>query len=119
LVLEAFDTLLNKRGYEAAERFRSPNHDQHSAHIKPGRDGRFDLIWSAPATLRHEAGHRRRRKRLRDRPRPIHPDWKTEELEVADCLLAEDWSVLRDEATDQACNVKIHLANSEPSTHGT
>jgi hypothetical protein len=26
LVLEAFDTLLNKRGYEAAERFRSPNH---------------------------------------------------------------------------------------------
>jgi hypothetical protein len=56
LVLEAFDTLLNKRGYEAAERFRSQNYDQHSAHIKPWRDGRFDLICSAPATLRHEAG---------------------------------------------------------------
>jgi predicted SnoaL-like aldol condensation-catalyzing enzyme len=56
LVLEAFDTLLNKRGYKAAERFWSPNYIQHSAHIKPGRDGLFDLIRSAPATLRHEAG---------------------------------------------------------------
>ncbi|PYX06894.1 MAG: hypothetical protein DMG85_12545 [Acidobacteria bacterium] len=39
LVLEAFDTLFNKRDYEAAQRYWSPNYIQHSAHIPPGRDG--------------------------------------------------------------------------------
>ena len=38
LVLEAFDTLFNKRDYAAAERFWSPNYIQHSAHIAPGRE---------------------------------------------------------------------------------
>ena len=33
LVLEAFDTLFNKRDYEAALRYWSPNYIQHSAHI--------------------------------------------------------------------------------------
>ena len=33
LVLEAFDTLFNKRDYAAAERYWSPNYIQHSAHI--------------------------------------------------------------------------------------
>ena len=39
LVLEAFDTLFNKRDYAAAERFWSDRYIQHSAHIAPGRDG--------------------------------------------------------------------------------
>jgi predicted SnoaL-like aldol condensation-catalyzing enzyme len=56
LVLEAFDMLFNKRNYQEAERFWSPNYIQHSAHIKPGRDGLFDLIRSSPATLRYEPG---------------------------------------------------------------
>jgi predicted SnoaL-like aldol condensation-catalyzing enzyme len=37
IVLEAFETLFNKRDYVAAERFWSPNYIQHSAHIAPGR----------------------------------------------------------------------------------
>jgi predicted SnoaL-like aldol condensation-catalyzing enzyme len=56
LVLEAFDTLFNKRDYKAAERYWSASYLQHSAHIKPGRDGLFDLIRSSPATLRYEPG---------------------------------------------------------------
>jgi len=56
LVLEAFDTLFNKRDYAAAERFWSPDYIQHSAHIEPGRKGPFDLIKSLPPTLRYEAG---------------------------------------------------------------
>ena len=36
LVLEAFDTLFNKRDYAAAERYWSPDYIQHSAHIAPG-----------------------------------------------------------------------------------
>ena len=48
LVLEAFDTLFNKRDYGAAERFWSPIYIQHSAHIEPGREGLFNLIKSLP-----------------------------------------------------------------------
>ena len=54
LVLEAFDTLFNKRDYAGAERFWSTRYIQHSAHIGPGREGLFDLIRSAPAALRYE-----------------------------------------------------------------
>src|ERR1700687_1751454 len=56
LVLEAFDTLFNKRDYAAADRFWSPDYIQHSAHIEPGREGLFNLIKSLPATLKYEAG---------------------------------------------------------------
>ena len=56
LVLEAFDTLFNKRDYVAAERYWSPTYIQHSAHIAPGREGLFDLIKSMPPTLKYEPG---------------------------------------------------------------
>src|SRR3954453_21652998 len=56
LVLEAFDTLFNKRDYAAAERYWSPSYVQHSAHIAPGRDGLFNLIKSIPPTLKYEPG---------------------------------------------------------------
>ena len=36
IVLEAFDTLFNRRDYAAAESFWSPTYVQHSAHIPPG-----------------------------------------------------------------------------------
>ncbi len=54
LVLEAFDTLFNKRDYAAAEKFWSPHYIQHSAHIAPGREGLFDLIKSLPPTLKYD-----------------------------------------------------------------
>src|SRR5437879_12747468 len=54
LVLEAFDTLFNKRDYHAAERFWSERYLQHSAHIARGRDGLFNLIRTLPATLKYE-----------------------------------------------------------------
>jgi hypothetical protein len=56
LVLEAFDTLFNKRDYEAAARYWSPNYIQHSAHIEPGREGLFNLIKASPASLKYEPG---------------------------------------------------------------
>ena len=106
LVLEAFDTLFNKRDYQEAERFWSPNYIQHSAHIKPGRDGLFDLIRSSPATLRYEPGtivaegnyvivHGR----FTNTGRP--KNWIAADIvRVADGLLAEHWDVLQDEATE-------------------
>src|SRR6266446_6736376 len=54
LVLDAFETLFNKRDYSAAEKYWSPNYIQHSAHIEPGRKGLFNLIRNAPDTLRYE-----------------------------------------------------------------
>jgi len=56
IVLEAFETLFNKRDYAAAERFWSPKYIQHSANIAPGREGLFDLVKAAPAELRYENG---------------------------------------------------------------
>lgn len=50
IVLEAFDTLFNKRDYAAAERFWSPKYIQHGAHIPPGREGLFGLVRSTPDT---------------------------------------------------------------------
>ena len=56
LVLQAFDTLFNKRDYNAAERYWSSNYIQHSAHIAPGRDSLFNLVRSTPPTLKYEPG---------------------------------------------------------------
>jgi hypothetical protein len=56
LVLEAFDTLFDKRDYEAAARYWAPNYIPHSAHIEPGREGLFNLLNTSPASLKYEPG---------------------------------------------------------------
>ncbi len=105
LVLQAFDTLFNKRDYKAAERFWSPNYIQHSAHIAPGREGLFNLVRSLPAELRYEAGpivadgefvivHGR----FSGTGRPRN-SIAVDIVRIADRLLAEHWDVLQDEAT--------------------
>jgi predicted SnoaL-like aldol condensation-catalyzing enzyme len=105
LVLEAFDTLFNKRDYVAAERFWSSNYVQHSAHIEPGREGLFNLVRGSPASLMYEPGvigadgdfvivHGRfsGTERLRK--------WiAADVVRVADGVLVEHWDVLQDEAT--------------------
>jgi predicted SnoaL-like aldol condensation-catalyzing enzyme len=106
LVLQAFDTRFNKWDYQAAERFWSPNYVQHSAHIKPGRDGLFELIRSSPMALRYEPGtivaegdqvivHGRFTNTGRPR------NWiAADVVRVADGQLAEHSDVLQDEATE-------------------
>jgi predicted SnoaL-like aldol condensation-catalyzing enzyme len=105
LVLEAFDTLFNKRDYARAERYWSPNYIQHSAHIEPGREGLFNLIKSAPPTLKYEPGvivaegdfvivHGR----FSGNGRPV--SWiAADVVRIADGVLAEHWDVLEDEVT--------------------
>jgi predicted SnoaL-like aldol condensation-catalyzing enzyme len=105
LVLQAFDTLFNKRDYKAAERYWSSNYIQHSAHIAPGRDGLFNLVKSTPGTLKYEPGlivaendyvivHGR----FSGTGRP--KNWiAADVVRVADGVLAEHWDVLQDEAT--------------------
>jgi len=105
LVLDAFDTLFNKRDYQAAERYWSPNYIQHSAHIEPGRDGLFNLIRSAPDTLRYEhhlilaeGDYVIVHGRFSGNGRPVA--WiAADVLRIEGGRLAEHWDVLQDEAT--------------------
>ena len=105
LVLEAFDTLFNKRDYRTAERFWSPNYIQHSAHIAPGRDGLFALIRSLPQTLRYEnqlivaeGDYVMAHGRFAGIGRPAA--WVAADVvRFENGLLTEHWDVLQDEAT--------------------
>ena len=54
IVLEAFDTLFNRRDLAAAARFWSPEYIQHSAHVPAGRDGLFQLAAAAPPEMNYE-----------------------------------------------------------------
>ena len=114
LVLEAFDTLFNKRDYAAAERFWSPRYIQHSAHIEPGRAGLFNLVKTLPPTLRYEPGtimadgdfviaHGRF-----SGFQPV--SWIVADiLRIADGLLVEHWDVIQDEATEAQSKSKAPM----------
>ena len=105
IVLKAFDTLFNKRDYDAAAKFWSPEYIQHSAHIGPGRQGLFDLIKAAPPELRYEnhvAAADGEYVLLHGRfsgngmPRA----WIAADLvRMVNGILVEHWDVLQDEAT--------------------
>jgi predicted SnoaL-like aldol condensation-catalyzing enzyme len=53
IVLEAFDTLFNRKDVAAAEAFWSPDYIQHSALVPAGRAGLFSTIQGAP-DMRYE-----------------------------------------------------------------
>ena len=107
LVLEAFDTLFNKRDYATAERFWSPEYIQHSAHIAPGRGGLFNLIKSLPPTLKYEPGtivaegdfvivHGR----FSGLGAPVN--WIAADIvRIQDGIMVEHWDVIQDEATEE------------------
>jgi predicted SnoaL-like aldol condensation-catalyzing enzyme len=105
LVLDAFDTLFNKRDYAAAEKYWSPDYIQHSAHIEPGRDGLFNLIRSMPNTLRYEHqlivaedDYVIVHGRFSGYGRPVN--WIAADIvRIENGRLAEHWDVLQDEAT--------------------
>ena len=106
IVLEAFETLFNKRDYAAAERFWSPNYIQHSAHIAPGREGLFTLIKSLPTTLKYEPGTIVGERdfvivhgRFSGFGAPVN--WIAADiLRVQNGILVEHWDVIQDEAAE-------------------
>ena len=115
LVLEAFDTLFNKRDYVAAERYWSPYYIQHSAHIEPGREGLFKLIKSLPPTLRYESAtivaegdfvivHGR----FSGFGAPVN--WIAADiLRIQDGILVEHWDVIQDEVTEEQSQSKAPM----------
>jgi predicted SnoaL-like aldol condensation-catalyzing enzyme len=105
LVLEAFDTLFNKRDYAAAEKFWSPRYIQHSAHIAPGREGLFNLIKSMPPMFKYESREIVAEEdfvivhgRFSGIGQPVN--WIAADIvRIKDGVLAEHWDVIEDEAT--------------------
>jgi len=107
LVLDAFDTLFNKRDYAAAKKYWSPRYIQHSAHIAPGRDGLFNLIKGLPPTLKYEPGTIVAEKdfvivhgRFSGFGQPVN--WIAADiLRIKNGVLVEHWDVIQDEATQE------------------
>jgi predicted SnoaL-like aldol condensation-catalyzing enzyme len=107
-VLEAFETLFNKRDYAAAQRFWSPNYIQHSAHIPPGREGLFVLVKGTPASLHYENGltvangdYVLLHGRFTGMGLPTN--WIVVDIvRLENGQLAEHWDVIEDEATKEA-----------------
>lgn len=105
LVLEAFDTLFNRRDYVAAERYWSDRYIQHSAHIAPGRGGLFNLVRALPSTLRYESrlvvaegDYVIAHGRFSGNGRPAA--WIAADIvRMEDGKLAEHWDVLQEEAS--------------------
>lgn len=107
LVLQAFDTLFNKRDYAAAESFWSPRYIQHSAHIPPGRDGLFSLVKASPPALKYEHGliiaegdfvflHGKYSNT------GLPANWIIVDIvRIENGILAEHWDVIQDEATKE------------------
>ena len=125
LVLEAFDTLFNKRDYIAAERYWSPDYIQHSAHIAPGRDGLFNLVKGLPPTLKYERGvivadgdfvivHGR----FSGFGAPVN--WIAADiLRIENGILVEHWDVIQDEATEEQSKSKAPMLGSSFPVYAT
>jgi predicted SnoaL-like aldol condensation-catalyzing enzyme len=119
-VLEAFETLFNKRDYAMALNFWSPNYIQHSAHIPPGREGLFGLVKNIPATLRYEnqlivangdfVMLHGRFKGLG----PGIPNWIVVDIvRVENGVLTEHWDVIEDEATRASSKSGLPMFGSD------
>jgi predicted SnoaL-like aldol condensation-catalyzing enzyme len=119
LVLEAFDTLFNKRDYAVAEKFWSPHYIQHSAHIAPGREGLLDLIKSLPPTLKYEPGTIVAEGNFvivhgRFSNFGLPANWIAADIvRIENGLLAEHWDVIEDEATRQESKSGLPMFGDE------
>jgi predicted SnoaL-like aldol condensation-catalyzing enzyme len=126
LVLDAFDTLFNKRDYAAAERFWSPNYIQHSAHIEPGRKGLFELVKASPPDMRYEnalivanGDYVMLHGRFTNIGQPAN--WIVADIvwivadivRIEDGLLAEHWDVIQDEATREESKSGLPMFKDE------
>ena len=106
IVLDAFETLFNKRDYENALKFWSPKYIQHSAHIPPGRESLFELVKNVPAALRYEnqlivaeGDFVLLHGRFSGLGKGV-PNWVVVDIvRMANGVLAEHWDVIQDEAT--------------------
>jgi predicted SnoaL-like aldol condensation-catalyzing enzyme len=118
LVLEAFDTLFNKRDYIAAEKFWSPRYIQHSAHIAPGREGLFNLVKGLPAQLKYEHGViMAEGDYVMAHGRYSNPDGPAivvvDIMRIKDGVFQEHWDVIQNEATKEQSKSGLPMFGDE------
>jgi predicted SnoaL-like aldol condensation-catalyzing enzyme len=105
LVLEAFETLFNKKDFVAAEKFWSSNYIQHGAHIPRGREGLFGLVKGVPPEMKYENSLIMAEGDMlvlhgRFSGLGLPANWiGVDIVRIENGLLAEHWDVIQDEVT--------------------
>ena len=120
LVLEAFDTLFNRR-IRAAER-SGRRRTSSTAHIAPGREG-YSNSSSLPPTLKYEPGLSWRMATTSSStavsgfgsPRTGSPRTSC----IEDGILVEHWDVIQDEATEEQSKSKAPMFGSSFPVYAT
>jgi predicted SnoaL-like aldol condensation-catalyzing enzyme len=108
IVLEAFETLFNRKDIEGARGFWSPDYIQHNPLVADGREGLFKFVSSLPATTRFEyqlvvaeGDYVMIHGRYSDNGYPAN--WVVVDiLRLQDGILVEHWDVIQDEAKSSA-----------------
>jgi predicted SnoaL-like aldol condensation-catalyzing enzyme len=105
IVIEAFETLFNKRDYVAAEKFWAADYIQHASHLAQGREGLFKVAREVPPDfhwdydmIAAEGDFVWIHGRYSGRGEPTN--WiAVDILKVKDGVFVEHWDVLQDEVS--------------------
>ena len=122
-VLEALDTLFNRKDYNRAAQFWADDYIQHSRHVPAGRDGLFGLVASMPG-LRFEYD----RVAANGNFVWVHSRYThaasavallaLDILRIEDGRLVEHWDVLQDEAArDESAGGHPMFGDTFPARH--
>ena len=125
LVLEAFDTLFNRRDYATAERYWSPRYIQHRRTLSHRPRRPLQPRPDPPANLEVRARRYRGGRRLRHRPWPffrVRPpvNWIAADIiRIDDGILVEHWDVIQDEATEEQSKSKAPMFGTSFPSYAT
>jgi len=107
LVLEAFETLFNRRDFAQAARYWSPDYIQHNPTFEPGREGLFDTVRALPPSAKFESGVIAAEGDFvmmhgRYSGIGLPADWIAVDIvRLEDGVMVEHWDVIQDEATQE------------------
>jgi predicted SnoaL-like aldol condensation-catalyzing enzyme len=105
-VINALDTLFNKRDYESTRKLWSPDYVQRSLWVPPGKDGLFNMVPTIPPTMRLEFDHAvgnddvvfvHCRTTGQGAPPFVSGDW----FRIKDGLFIEHWDVMQNEVSEK------------------
>jgi len=108
IVLKAFDALFNRKDFEGARRFWSPDYIQHNPLVSDGPQALFDFVRALPASTSFESqlaiaegDYVMVHGRYSDNGYPAN--WVVVDiLRLEDGLMVEHWDVIQDEAKSSA-----------------
>lgn len=124
-VINALDSLFNKRDYQSTRKFWSPDYVQRSLWVPPGKEGLFNMVPTIPTTMRLEFSRAianddvvfvHCRTSGQGAPPFVSGDW----FRIKDGLFVEHWDVMQNEVSENESLSKRPMygpsALGEPST---